>query len=150
MEPLVRAATFADIPACCALLGTLFNQEREFAADAQKQADGILMVIENPEKGMIFVCEIDDRVRGMVMLLFTVSTFLGKKVAILEDMIVSPDCRRKGIGALLLDTAIEYARSNGFGRITLLTDHDNKPAQLFYASKGFVKSEMMVYRKLIR
>ncbi len=85
----------------------------------------------------------------MVMLLFTVSTFLGKKVALLEDMVVAPESRNKGLGSLLINHAIAFARREGFGRITLLTDGDNDAAQQFYRSKGFSQSEMVVFRKLL-
>jgi ribosomal protein S18 acetylase RimI-like enzyme len=148
MKPHIRTASSADIPACTELLGVLFDQERDFIADSGKQAEGISLVLDNPEIGRIFVSEIGGAVNGMVMLLFTVSTFMGKKVAILEDMIVSPEWRDKGVGSRLIDAAIEYARDAGFGRITLLTDHDNETAQRFYASRGFTKSDMVVFRKI--
>ena len=150
MKPFVRLASRDDIPACSRLLGILFDQENEFGADPQKQVRGIGMIMDNPEKGMIFVCEIDGSIQGMVMLLFTISTFLGDKVAILEDMIISEEWRGKGIGSLLLDTAIEHARNEGLARITLLTDNDNNPAHRFYASRGFAKSDMVVFRKMLQ
>lgn len=145
----VRIAAIADVARCSELLGILFDQEREFASDFIKQQKGISMVLDNPENGRIFLCEIDGKIEGMVMLLFTVSTFLGKKVAILEDMIVSPEWRGKGIGSLLIDSAIEYALNTGFGRITLHTDYDNETAHRFYESRGFIKSDMVVFRKLL-
>jgi GNAT superfamily N-acetyltransferase len=148
MIPHIRTASSADIPACIELLGVLFDQEKDFIADSGKQADGISLVLDNPEAGRIFISEFDGRVLGMVMLLFTVSTFMGKKVAILEDLVVSPEWRGKGVGSRLIDAAIAYARNTGFGRITLLTDHDNETAHRFYASRGFTKSDMVVYRKI--
>jgi GNAT superfamily N-acetyltransferase len=107
------------------------------------------LIIDNPEFGRIFVCDVDGVVEGMVMLLFTVSTFLGKKVALLEDMVVAPQWRHKGIGSLLINHAMEFACREGLGRITLLTDRDNNAAQQFYKSKGFAQSEMVVFRKLL-
>jgi ribosomal protein S18 acetylase RimI-like enzyme len=83
----------------------------------------------------------------MVMLLFTVSTFLGRKVALLEDMVVDPSCRDQGIGSRLLKHAVSFARNEGFGRITLLTDCDNAGAQQFYERSGFLRSSMLVMRK---
>jgi GNAT superfamily N-acetyltransferase len=78
-----------------------------------------------------------------------VSTFLGRKVALLEDMVVAPAWRSKGLGTLLINHAVDFARREGFGRITLLTDRDNESAQHFYSSKGFSESEMIVFRKLL-
>ncbi|WP_076792336.1 GNAT family N-acetyltransferase [Chlorobium sp. KB01] len=147
--PVLRTAVAEDIAGCTTLLEILFSQEKEFAPDSEAQSRGLAMIIENPGMGRIFVCEIDGEIQAMVLLLFTVSTFLGKKVALLEDMIVAPAWRTRGIGSLLVEHAIGFARKEGFGRITLLTDSDNEQAQQFYRAKGFSRSEMVVFRKVL-
>ena len=147
--PETRTATVYDVPRCAELLAVLFSQEQEFAPNAEAQSRALSMIIGNPEIGRIFVCEIDGVIQGMVMLLFTVSTFLGKKVALLEDLVVAPEWRGKGLGSRLIEVAEKFAREEGFGRITLLTDSDNELAQHFYRSKGFSKSDMVVFRKLL-
>ena len=147
--PDVRTALMSDVPRCAELLEILFSQEHEFTADPETQSRALSLIIDNPEFGRIFVCDVDGVVEGMVMLLFTVSTFLGKKVALLEDMVGAPQWRHKGIGSLLINHAMEFACREGLGRITLLTDRDNNAAQQFYKSKGFAQSEMVVFRKLL-
>jgi ribosomal protein S18 acetylase RimI-like enzyme len=82
----------------------------------------------------------------MVSILFTVSTAQGSRAALLEDMVVHPEWRRRGIGRRLLDHAIAGARKAGCARITLLTDSDNHPAMNFYARAGFVRSTMTPLR----
>ncbi len=149
MIPATRTASGRDVTRCAELLGILFSQEREFAANPEAQSRALSMIIGNPELGRIFVCEIDGVIQGMVMLLFTVSTFLGQKVALLEDMVVAPAWRGKGLGTQLIGHAVDFARREGFGRITLLTDQDNDAAQQFYCSKGFSRSEMVVFRHLL-
>ncbi len=143
----LREAVTADIERCAELLGILFSAEREFAPDPAAQKRGLQLVIDNPQAGRVFVCETGGRIAGMVMLLFTVSTFLGKKVALLEDMIVDPVFRAQGIGSRLVGHAVTFARSEGLGRITLLTDHDNTLAREFYHRAGFTASSMVVLRK---
>lgn len=145
--PTVRIAKPADIDACTRLLNVLFSQEHEFAPDLKKQEAGLGMLIGDSSAGTIFVCEADESIIGMVSLLNLVSTALGKKVAMLEDMIVDPEWRGQGIGAMLLDHACSWARENGYGRITLLTDGDNVPAQRFYGAHGFARSTMVAFRK---
>ena len=144
----VRPANINDLARCAELLGLLFSQELEFTPNPAVQGQGLEMIVKNPETGTVFVYESDGVIQGMVVILFTISTALGKKVAILEDMIVSPDSRRKGLGASLFQHAVDYAISQGCGRITLLTDDDNKTAHAFYRKYGFTKSDMVVFRKL--
>ncbi len=142
----VTAATTEDIPALCELLGILFAQEAEFQPDRSLQAAGLREIIDFPERGQILVLRERGVPRGMVNLLFTVSTALGGRVAILEDMIVHPDHRGSGAGSRLLQGGIDFARSVGCRRLTLLTDRVNVSAQRFYARHGFVPSEMLTMR----
>jgi len=106
-------------------------------------------IILDPKIGIILVARDHEIIVGMINLLFTQSTALGSKVAILEDMVVQPTSRRAGIGAQLIDFAIGEAKKEGCKRITLLTDIENTKAQLFYQRKGFVKSKMIPFRLLM-
>lgn len=85
----------------------------------------------------------------MVNLLFTFSTALGERVALLEDLIVLPNQRGCGIGSQLLEKAIETARLHDCHRITLLTDSTNESAQQFYQKHGFQFSAMIPMRILL-
>lgn len=144
----VRPANTNDLGSCIELLGLLFSQEKEFKPDPLVQRKGLEMIIKRPETGSVFVYESEGVIQGMVVVLFTMSTALGKKVALLEDMIVSPDSRGKGVGTSLIKHAVEFARNNGCGRVTLLSDHDNEQAHEFYRKHGFTKSDMVVFRRL--
>lgn len=142
----VTEATPDDIPRLCELLALLFAQEAEFQPDPSKQAAGLRKIITQPEVGRILVLREGDAVIGMVNLLFTVSTALGGRVAVFEDMIVDPAHRGGGAGSQLLQAAIESARAAGCLRITLLTDRGNADAQRFYARHGFEPSVMLPMR----
>lgn len=142
MEP----ARATDIDALSALLALLFTQEQEFQPDQAAQRRGLARIIGQPEVGAILVARDDDRVVAMVNLLFTVSTALGAKVALLEDMVVAPQARGVGIGSALLRHALDFARAQGCRRVTLLTDGDNLAARRFYARHGFVESAMVALR----
>jgi len=139
-------ATLPDVPALATLLGELFSQETEFAPDVAAQRRGLARIISNPDVGIILVAKDGDTVLGMVNILFTISTALGERVAILEDMVVSARLRGSGIGRRLLDHAIAVARENDCKRITLLTDRTNQSAQRFYGRCGFVPSPMIPLR----
>jgi len=147
--PQIRIAENRDIGPCARLLGILFGQEHEFTPDIRNQEIGLGMIIGNPSAGTIFVCENDGDIIGMVTLLTLVSTALGRKVLLLEDMIVDPAWRARGIGSRLVEHACGWARDHGYGRITLLTDGDNDSAQHFYSGKGFSRSQMAVFRKML-
>jgi GNAT superfamily N-acetyltransferase len=145
----IRNATNDDIPALCGLLNVLFAQEAEFRPDQSLQSAGLRQIVDFPERGQILVLCEGASVIAMVNLLFTISTALGGRVAILEDMVVHPDHRGGGAGSALLQAAIDVAKAAGCRRITLLTDQANRAAQTFYQRHGFVLSEMVPMRLLL-
>ncbi|MCA9392841.1 MAG: GNAT family N-acetyltransferase [Candidatus Omnitrophica bacterium] len=143
-------ASDSDIPELCRLLDILFSQEEEFAPNAEAQRKGLLKIMENPEIGHIMIARMDNKIVGMVNVLFTVSTALGERVAILEDMVILPETRGNGIGSKLLESAIQVAHINGCRRITLLTDQTNTSAQRFYLKHGFKLSTMVPFRLMLK
>ena len=146
----IAQATLADIPALCELLAILFSQESEFSPDQTTQHRGLDQIIRHPEIGHILVAYEDGLILAMVSLLYTVSTALGAKVALLEDLVVSPQARGIGIGSQLLEHTIEFAKQQGCKRITLLTDVDNAPAHRFYQKHGFCFSPMIPLRRSLQ
>lgn len=146
MTMQITPANTSDIPALCELLAILFFQEADFKPDHEAQSRGLAHIMNNPEIGLIVVARQDDQIVGMVNLLYTVSTALGDRVALLEDMVVSPNARGTGVGSQLLEKAIQFARLNGCKRITLLTDRANESAQRFYQRHGFDFSAMIPLR----
>lgn len=142
----IERATPADIPELGDLLSVLFSQEVEFTPDAEAQRRGLARIIDHSEIGAVLVARQDGQLVGMVTILFTVSTALGERAAWLEDMIVSPASRGRGIGTTLLAEAISFARAQSCKRMTLLTDQKNEAAQSFYAKQGFAVSSMVPMR----
>ncbi len=145
----VTPATAADLPALCELLDLLFTQEAEFIPDRDAQTRGLRAILDDPSLGTLLVARDEDVLLGMVNLLWTVSTALGARVALLEDLVVAPEARGSGLGGELLEAAVCHARERGCRRITLLTDADNFRAQLFYRRHGFVASPMLPFRRAL-
>ena len=145
----IEMATTSDIPTLCTLLDYLFSQEIEFKSNHETQSRGLEMILNNNNIGNIFVAKKNKTIVGMVILLYTVSTALGERVVLLEDMVVSPNERELGIGSKLLDHAVKYATEKGCKRITLLTDKMNIRAQKFYKQHKFNRSSMIPFRMII-
>ena len=145
-QPRIEPATLEDLPQLVELLMALFSQEEDFAPDRNKQEHGLRLILEQPNRGRIFVLRTDHKVIGMVNLLFTISTAEGGLVVLMEDVIVHPQHRRQGYGGLLLEHAIKFAKDRGFKRITLLTDKISAESQDFFQRHGFHFSTMIPMR----
>jgi ribosomal protein S18 acetylase RimI-like enzyme len=145
----IEIATTSDIPKLCILLDYLFSQEVEFKPNHEIQSRALKKILSDNNIGNIFVAKKNEKIIGMVIILYTMSTALGEQVALLEDMIVSPDERELGIGSMLLDHVVKYATKKGCKRITLLTDKTNIRAQKFYKQHKFNRSSMIPFRMII-
>ncbi len=145
----IALATEKDIPELSGLLGQLFTQEEEFMPDHETQSRGLGMIINDPGAGFILVGKMKGCPVAMVNILFTVSTALGERVAILEDLVVDERHRSSGLGSRMVRCAISEARNCGCRRITLLTDDTNVDGQRFYLRHGFTPSSMVPFRMVL-
>ena len=126
--PRIEPATIEDLPQLVELLVALFSVESDFRPDKTKQEHGLRLILEQPNRGRIFVLRTDHQ------------------VIVMEDVIVHPQHRRQGYGTRLLRYAIDFAREKNFRRITLLTDKISAESQAFFAQNGFSHSSMIPMR----
>jgi ribosomal protein S18 acetylase RimI-like enzyme len=143
----ITRASLRDLPRLVALLGELFSTELEFEPNALVQETGLRLLLAEPADNFVFVARRDGQVVGMVSLLAQISTALGGRTYVLEDMIVTAAERDRGVGQQLLDHALAHADASDARRVTLLTDANNEGARRFYAQRGFTHSTMVVLRR---
>lgn len=148
-RPRVEPATIEDLPALTELVMNLFTLSGDFTPDRAVQERGLELILEQPSRGRIFVVRNDDRIFGMVNLLFTISTARGGFVILMEDVVIHPDHRGQGYGTMLVNYVAEFAKQKHFKRITLLTDRISEESQEFFKKRGFEYSNMIPMRRII-
>jgi ribosomal protein S18 acetylase RimI-like enzyme len=146
---VITAAKLEDIPRLCELLGELFTQEVDFQPDHPQQAAGLALILNDPARGRIFVDWRDGQLVAMVNLLFVASLSQGGRSVLLEDLIVRPAYRGRGIASALLRHAVHFAREEGAVEITLLTDATNTRAIALYEKMGFQRGLRAPVRKYL-
>lgn len=145
----VEPATIEDLAKLVRLVVDLMELQEDFNPDQEAHQRGLSLILEQPNRGRIFVLRNDDRIFGMVNLLFTISTAMGGLVILMEDFVIHPDHRGQGFGSMLLDYVCDFAKKKNFKRITLLTDKMGADSQNFFKKEGFVNSHMVPMRKVI-
>jgi len=83
----------------------------------------------------IFFAEVDGNLAGRIKMMKWWNQF-----GYVEDLVVNPEYRGKGIGRKLLEHGIQWARENNFSGVMLETQDDNVPACTLYQSCGFILS----------
>ena len=147
--PRVEPATIEDLPALTELVMDLFSRSGDFKPDQVAQERGLRLILEQPNRGRIFVVRNNDRIFGMINILFTISTARGGFVILMEDVVIHPDHRGQGYGAMLVDYVVEFAKQKNFKRITVLTDKMSADCQDFFRKHGFEYSNMVPMRRII-
>jgi len=143
---IIRHATYKDIPEMANLLSELFTIEDDFIVDTEKQSRGLKLLLDIPG-AVVLVAEADECVVGMVSMQSLVSTAMGERVGLIEDMIVTQSYRGKKIGSSLLEALIAESENKQYGRLSLGADNRNSGAIAFYQKYGFTTSHMgLMYR----
>ncbi len=93
----------------------------------------------------IFFAEVDGNLAGRIKMLRWWNQF-----AYVDDIVVNPEYRGRGIGRTLLERGIQWAHENNFPGVMLETQDDNVPACTLYQSCGFTLSgfDRNIYRAI--
>jgi len=146
----IEPASIEDLPQLTAMVYELFQVEADFRPDVERHERGLRLILEQPNRGRIFVVRSPAGILGMINLLITISTAEGGFVLLLEDLVVRPEHRGMQYGTMLLQHAIDFARQKNFLRITCLTDKMEEKSRRFFAKNGFYQSEMVPMRFLLQ
>ena len=147
---VVRPGRIADIPELIELLDDLFSIEEDFRFDQAKQEDGLRMILESdPDEKVLLVAELEKKIIGMCSAQALISTAEGAKSAMVEDMIVKDGFRGAGIGNLIMNEIISWAKNNNIARLQLLADKNNSKAKSFYKKNDWESTRLICLRRKI-
>ena len=85
----------------------------------------------------------------MVTAQTVVSTAEGGESVWIEDVIVRDAFRRRGIGRKLVQAVEQWCSGRGVTRMQLLADGSNEPAMEFYPRRGWTRTGMVAFRKMV-
>jgi GNAT superfamily N-acetyltransferase len=144
MTVAIHRATFDDLDR----LVPLFDAYRQFYG----QPSDVIIArqflndrLARDESVVLIAEDCDGAAVGFVQLYPTFSSILATPMFLLSDLFVIPEVRRRGVGTLLLKSAIETARATGAVRLELATAMTNRPAQRLYEVLGWQRDEFYQY-----
>ena len=133
----IRQAVLEDGPEVCALWRMLLQFYRKEAPDELLRRS-FRYAVDHPEQILIYLALIEGRAAGTASLhLGHYSTWNDYWYGHIEDLIVAPQFRRRGVARRLLMQIEEAAAQAGLGRVELLVLNDNLPARHLYEQFGF-------------
>lgn len=154
---IIRRAINTDIPTLDKLLYQVNNIHNEtrpdlFIANKKKYNDEELLRIISNNETPIFVAEENGEVLGYA---FCIHKYMPKggnmtniKTLYIDDLCIDENARGKGIGKMLYNYVLDYAKQNGFYNISLNVWAENKSAIGFYEKIG-LKVQKIGMEKII-
>ena len=112
-----------------------------------KAAENFLTERLKQNESIIFVARDDDAFVGFTQLYPSFTSVGMKAIWVLNDLYVEAEYRKKGIGAALINAAMDYCKLTKRKRVILSTDITNTPAQKLYEHLGFERGASYNYEK---
>jgi GNAT superfamily N-acetyltransferase len=112
------------------------------------QSNTLTWVVSHPESEIFVAVDASDRGVGLLALSHRPQLRVGGRIATVDEFIVAPNMRRRGIGTALLEKALARARMLGCKRVE--TNAGDASAKTFLEKRGFAPSgaEMMGWRNV--
>lgn len=146
---MIRRAQPEDIPGLISLLRLLFSIEEDFTFDAEKQHKGLSLLLQQ-QSSAIYLAKRDGETVGMITGQLLISTAEGGPALLVEDLVVSPDYRKKNIARTLIEHLSVWAKGKGANRMQLLADVNNIEALHFYEKCNWNRTQLTCLRKHIK
>ncbi len=154
----IRRATPADLPTIGRLGALLveehhtFDARRFFASRQRTPLDYAAFLGTQLEivDSAVFVADDAGRVIGYSFATNEGFDYMALRgpAGVLQDVIVDPEHRGRGVGRRLVEAALAYLTTRGAPRVVLSTAEQNEPAQRLFASLGFRRTMIEMTREL--
>jgi len=136
-------AALSDLPAIVALLAedTLGEKREDPSLPLDTRYEQAFAAIERDPNQRLIVAQHDGRVVGCLQLTFIPGiAFKGAWRGLIEAVRVAGDLRGRGLGAALVEYAVEQCRAFGCGMVQLTSHKSRTRAHAFYERLGWDRS----------
>jgi len=114
----------------------LFKEFAEFEKHPEKMVNSVERMETEKDLFNCFVAETpDNEIVGYAVYFFCYFTWTGKSLY-MDDLYVKPDYRGIGVGSMLINQVISYAKETGCHKLRWQVSDWNKPAKDFYRKLG--------------
>ena len=110
-------------------------------------AKDLRSILESDASRLLIAKNAEVVVGMLTLMIFRIPTGLR---GLIEDVVVRESVRRKGIGALLIQSAINIAEAEGARTLDLTSRPERHAANQLYEKLGFSKRDSNVYRMCLR
>ncbi|MER0438185.1 GNAT family N-acetyltransferase [Emticicia sp. W12TSBA100-4] len=137
MEINIRQATLNDVKDILHIYAESLDNGKVLSLE---KAQRIFLKQQQYPDYKVFVTEFEQQIVGtFAVLIMENMAHMGTPSAVVEDVGVLPTMQSKGIGKLMMEFAMDYAREKGCYKMNLSSNIRREKAHQFYESLGFQK-----------
>jgi GNAT superfamily N-acetyltransferase len=143
MEITITLANKTDIDT----VSELFDGYRQFYRKSSDLAGANAFITDRltQNDSIIFLAKEGNTGLGFVQLYPIFTSVRMGKLWLLNDLFVSENARKKGLGKLLMEKAVEFSEQSGAKGLMLQTEISNVNAQALYEKLGWIKDNECYY-----
>ena len=145
----MRAARFDDEVEVLALIEELFVAPGRRPADytRDRASEGFRRAIESAKSDILLALDGHTPAGAATVYVDTLSIRYGLRCWV-EDLVVLPSQRGRGVGKLLLDAALDWGREHRCDFVQLHSGLGRKDAHRFYLANGMEQDSLVFTRRL--
>ncbi|WP_319576027.1 GNAT family N-acetyltransferase [uncultured Desulfobacter sp.] len=144
MNIVIKDARPVDIDQMLPLVAQLFAMEQDSEFNSEVQARGLRLMLDGCGKHRaVKVAWVNDAIVGMCTAQTRISTLRGNVSAVVGDLVVAREYKKKEIATLLLSAIEDWAVNKGIKSISLLADKDNRDDLDFYIEKAWKQTSLV-------
>lgn len=136
----VRAATSDSIATILPMMRAFYALEHIHFAESHSRP-ALERLIGDPERGRVFLAELDGSIIGYCAICFGYSLEFGGRDAFVDEIFLLEEHRGKGYGEAVLEFVAGEARALGVKALHLEVERNNDRAQRLYDRAGFERRE---------
>jgi ribosomal protein S18 acetylase RimI-like enzyme len=142
----IRQANLADEKAVLSLL-RIYCEEAQTPLTDEHLLAGLRPLLSENSHGVVLVAE-TDQIVGYSILTWGWGIESGGQEALVDEMLITPSERGKGIGQKLMQASLNRANEQGVKVVFLETERDNPRSRKLYQKLGFEEEDSiwMSYR----
>ena len=149
MTVTIRPARFDDEAEVLPLIEELFVAPGRKPADytRERASEGFQRAVSSPKSDVLLAMDGSTPVGAATVYVDTLSIRYGLRCWV-EDLVVLPSQRGRGVGKLLLDAAVDWGRTHGCDFVQLHSGLGRKDAHRFYLTNGMEQDSLVFTKRL--
>lgn len=155
LRPAIREASEGDVNSIAVMIARLKTLNEELDPSFRVREDLLEAAKEYARSSidssnvLLLVADVGGEVVGFIRVELVDRIFYEPRIkALITDLYVKPEYRRRGVGKLLVEAAIEEAMRRGAGLISAVFPEGNVIAKSFYQNLGFKPFQLEFFKPI--